>query len=597
MSYPKLSAVLNNCPLHALTPEIKAEVIRFAEIKGYNNSHNAKYERLKDTFATFYGLDPSMLSWEQFAELLIKYNSYDTQILLGPVLRSFMKAEIATDENTLYRAIAADKTPEQYLNDLTEINPHDARYFSLSPDELSAYVGTQLGFNIEYHPQVGLQRTLPAANPICTVNIFHLGSIEGAQAGGHWERTAGGAESINDEMTDTTQLRHIANLLGNDIAVNPVGINLLKEHINLTLNEQAIVEAEISSKAYAELALTAAQISKYLTNIGTIPQDLAIKLLGGNLTERTQAFITNYTSFVPIAQDDYNARYVRASPAMRALMNPSSFEKTLLDYVLQPVSMPEPAVRRLAAYKAAKELEDKGISELPDLSPTSDGEPSDETLSNSFFSEEHPSVDDLDDSPRAKDSDADEQHPINNRPHPANALRTSDQQINDHQSSLIDNPQPKRRKTESVKLSAKETALEEAKNNFFAQLAILALKRDELLERSETDAHDAAKRLHDGLYDAGLDYFYNKVPNATNYPYFKRTCDALFAQERPALETNRDNKLIIANILLSLTGIYLIAATINYAVTGRFGFFPTDSAKKADAVEESIKKIGPVTKI
>ena len=91
MPFPKLSAVLNNCPLHALTPEIREEILKFATIDEYNNNHNAHYENLKKDFASVYGFNPETFSWKQFGGILNLYNPFDTQILMGPVLRLFSK--------------------------------------------------------------------------------------------------------------------------------------------------------------------------------------------------------------------------------------------------------------------------------------------------------------------------------------------------------------------------------------------------------------------------------------------------------------------------------------------------------------------------
>ena len=397
MPFPKLSAVFNNCPLHALTPEIKEQVLRFAAIKGYDNGHNDQYEQLKVAFATFYDIDPTVLDWQQFAGILNSYNAFDTQIILGPVLRLYMKDEVGGNDDIGIIAGAYDMSVEQYLAHLTEVNPANARYFSLSPDEVAAYVAKQLGFSIKYHPQVGANNTIEATNPISTISMFHSGGAEGAEAGGHWERTNNGEDSIDYKNAADTQLLDISSLLGNELDLNEVGLRLLKDHMRLTLNGQAILGTDVFAEANAEVALTAAQISKYIHNVRAVPKNMAIDLLGGNLTEGTLAFIQHYDAFVPVNSDDYNARYVRAAPAQRVLMDPSVFEKDLLDYILRPVPMPEPAARRLAAYRTAQSSLDEGISP--------DGWPTGEHFSDGYASDDgSPSVD-----PIAEDGDSDEQ--------------------------------------------------------------------------------------------------------------------------------------------------------------------------------------------
>lgn len=70
MSQPKISAKLNNCPMHFLTPEIVAECIQ----RGSDSSRSIPelddaYERLKKTFADYY-LEGEELSWLQLSNLL-----------------------------------------------------------------------------------------------------------------------------------------------------------------------------------------------------------------------------------------------------------------------------------------------------------------------------------------------------------------------------------------------------------------------------------------------------------------------------------------------------------------------------------------------
>lgn len=100
---PKLSPVLNNCALHAFVPEITNEIDRYAGHVARRTSHTPYYEKLKDIFAQHYQL-PVPFSFKQFSDLLHSYNPHDRQIIIGPVLRKFM------------RKTAEDKT----LNDFVE---------------------------------------------------------------------------------------------------------------------------------------------------------------------------------------------------------------------------------------------------------------------------------------------------------------------------------------------------------------------------------------------------------------------------------------------------------------------------------------------
>ncbi len=468
MPFPKLSAVFNNCPLHALTPEIKEQVLRFAAIKGYDNGHNDQYEQLKVAFATFYDIDPTVLDWQQLAGILNSYNAFDTQIILGPVLRLYMKDEVGGNEDIGIIAMTNDMSVEQYLAHLTEVNPANARYFSLSPDEVAAYVAKQLGFNIEYHPQLGAINIIHATNPISTIGMFHSGGAEGAEAGGHWERTNNGEGSIDYKNAADTQLLDISNLLGNELDLNEVGLRLLKNHMRLTLNGQAILGTDVFAEANAEVALTAAQISKYIHNVRAVPKNMAIDLLGGNLTEGTLAFIQHYNAFVPVNSDDYNARYVRAAPAQRVLMNPSEFEKDLLDYILRPVPMPEPAARRLDAYRTAQSSLDEGIS--PDEWPAS------EHFSDGYATDDgSPSVD-----PIAQDGDSDEQLAVD----PLDLDRGG--HVDDHQAERV-----AAELAEQQRLAAEQAARELAEQQRLADEKVAR----ELAEQQRLAAEQAARVL------------------------------------------------------------------------------------------------------
>ena len=513
MPYPKLSALLNNCALHALTPEIKEQVLLFASVPSYDNQHNDQYGRLKNVFATFYGIEPTSLTWTAFSKILTKYNAFDTQILLGPVLRLFMKEEIRAHEQTEIRAMAQSVGVDEYIDNLTEIHPITARFSSLSPEDLSVYIGSKLGFNIEYHPQRGSVRTLEATNPVSTVTIFHQGGLDGAQSGGHWERTNQDNERSDYQRAGDTQLSHLSNLLGDETELTKAGLTCLKDHVKLTFDHLGNEHGNPLTIATAKQALTVEQILKYVKYIHAVPKKMAIALLTGklheylaspyqnldefnnHLTAKALDFIREY-EFYPVQEEDYIPTYMMANAVTRA---------------------------RIDQQRNAPGARDDHMEAL--LASLLNAEPSSALAAEAY--------------PQATNS----------------------------------------------------ASLKEEKSKFFAQLRTLKEKADDLFKRKEAQAYNAATQLHKGLYDAGLAFFEGR----TNCPTFKHTCDVLLKEHRPALEKNRDNKLIVANILLSLTGIYLIAAICNYTINGRFGFFPTDSAKKVDKVVESIKQIGPAS--
>ena len=266
MPYPKLSASLNNCPLHALTPEIKDQVLNFALNKEYINGHNAQYERLKNIVANGYEIAPDTFTWQQFADILKRYNAFDTQIIMGPILRTFMKEPIATDsrENQGLLVIGENVSAEKLMSHLTDIDPVTSRYKSLSPDVLFNYVASRLGFNLQYHSG-GTTQLCSIRTPIATIDIYHQGGIDGAEVGGHWERTLLGLESVDYQSANDSQLDDMLTLLGQNTHMNFYGFTLLKRHIQLTLREAMGENPMALAKEFTELALTPVQIQKYLS--------------------------------------------------------------------------------------------------------------------------------------------------------------------------------------------------------------------------------------------------------------------------------------------------------------------------------------------
>ena len=82
----------------SIAESLKDEILKFSANELYNNNHNANYDLLKNKFAEFYGFPVDTFSWKQFSDILKHYNAFDTQILLGPVLRAFMKDKMDADK-------------------------------------------------------------------------------------------------------------------------------------------------------------------------------------------------------------------------------------------------------------------------------------------------------------------------------------------------------------------------------------------------------------------------------------------------------------------------------------------------------------------
>ena len=292
MTEPKLSAVLNNCPLHALTPEIKREISRIANNEGGRNQNYPNYVELKRHFAEYYQLDPNALSWQQFAAILNEYNAFDVQIIMGPVLRSFMKNQLTQHELLSVLAEEQRCSPIEYVNKFTEIDGNTARYRSLSPDELFAYASNALGISLHYYPQNDKDITITANDPIAIVSIYHQGSLEGAQQGGHWERTPNETDRLDYQTNTNTKLIGLTMLLGNDPRVNPYGLNLLKKHIQLTYHE--ITEHIDLKQKFVELDKSTRNIELYVRNRNAYSKPESMKKLDTPISIDVEEFIEQF---------------------------------------------------------------------------------------------------------------------------------------------------------------------------------------------------------------------------------------------------------------------------------------------------------------
>lgn len=265
MPQPKLSAKLNNCPLHAITPELKTEILKFGKNESYDNGHNGAYEDLKRAFSTYYGFSSKAFTWAKFANILNRYNAFDTQIMMGPVLRLCMKNAMSKDGFVPTLAEIEGKSTEGYIDEITEIDPNTGRYDSLSPDQVSQYVGKDLGLTLRYYSG-GKSNLLEAERPVYTVEMYHQGGIEGAQAGGHWERSGKPDDIVDDEKA--SQFSMIADVFTQGSSeLSKCGLQLIKKHLELTSSNSG------SEKIFEELDQKAKKLSRDLISTGVAPDD------------------------------------------------------------------------------------------------------------------------------------------------------------------------------------------------------------------------------------------------------------------------------------------------------------------------------------
>ena len=348
----KLSAILNNCPLHSLVPEIVGEINKFAINGAYNNNHNASYNDLKRHFALFYALPPEGFTWKQFAALLNEYNPFDTQLLLSPVLRSLLKTIMTPHEDTFVSALGNDfGSNEEYISASTELLP-TGRYRSLSPDELFLFLAKPLGISILYHPQAGDSRGFDADANLATVSIYHQGNIEGAQAGGHWERVKDKADYIDYQKTGDTKLNFLTSIL--DEQTSSYGLELVKKHTQLTLHALSHGKESVLGE-YASLEIAVEQINQYTFNIKSVPKELALKLMGKQeLTPLTRAVIDKY-EFVEVPKARIFENWLNARPDNKPPINKS--EEKIIERLLIPLKREE--ALHLESERVEKEKAEK----------------------------------------------------------------------------------------------------------------------------------------------------------------------------------------------------------------------------------------------
>lgn len=337
MPYPKLSSVLNNCAVHSLTPEICAQVSEYARDPHYNNQHNPEYLRLKAVFAEFYGFERDSFTWKEFSDTLNFYNGFDRQLVLGPVLRSFMKGSMITDSTRaesfipiLAELAQPPLSAEGYINSHTETSDQEqGRYPHMAPDQLAQYVGIPLGLNIRYYPQVGDIRNFPAENEVALVEIYHSGAAEGPD--GHWERVPDttSEDCIDYQQQPDTKLTCLLPLFGQRQVMSECGIKLLRDHVALVASGADVPDV---------IHLTSAQITKYIYAINIVPKALAIKLLG-ELTEDTRHFIASYPIATPAFPMQIYENYIRTLKTCKPQI--TAHEKHTVEQLLAGLSPQE----------------------------------------------------------------------------------------------------------------------------------------------------------------------------------------------------------------------------------------------------------------
>lgn len=307
-NHPTISAALNNCSLHLLTPELRADIQLLAENEAdFPVTFKPAYEVLKTQFAAFYRRDEASFSWQAFHDLLGSYNEFDRQLLLGPVLRKVMAAIMLSNSEGLMVTYGFGLEEfHKHVENTTELQSN-GRYDSLAPDEVFAGLAGHFGLKLNYHKD-GQSRSFPDGDDLVMyegrpiVEMFHQGGVEGAGAGGHWERTADAMDRTNYAQNSDTHLQMVGELFRQDsLEVTKMGLELLRLHVGGVYHAQQNFD-EDCSEFFSDFDLTTAQIEKFLYNRLWVFPRFAQGLLGP-LTVSATALIAELSDLEGIEYD------------------------------------------------------------------------------------------------------------------------------------------------------------------------------------------------------------------------------------------------------------------------------------------------------
>ncbi|MCW8451384.1 hypothetical protein [Legionella quinlivanii] len=369
MAYPKISALLNNCPMHFLTPEIVQECLKRGSDSSYSRPQDdVNYERLKQTFAASY-LEGKEISWPELAKLLRQYNPFDQQIILGPVLRQFMADSMKVDHDL--PAFFEDRAGlEAYIRKMSEPVPElQNRFYSASPDEISTFVAAPLGIMFTYHRAEESPKTLPhiaLQNPVGLIDVYHEGGIGGAGNGGHWERTDKKQDRVDYEKEADSRLGSVVRLLKDNPSVTRMGLDILKQHVQRMY--ESVSTGLDRTNEIEFLDLLALQLSKYATLINAVPKEMAIQIINPEPGSLLLELITQVPDFTgeyspEIVASVKNCLRLREQGKPYILQGISQLNE-IVNSLMEPVQIHTPATQPVQ-----KAEEDELIRVMPSSPP------------------------------------------------------------------------------------------------------------------------------------------------------------------------------------------------------------------------------------
>ena len=235
---PRISAIMNNCLLHAITPELCLMISTMSDeiLQAYPG-----YEHLKKSFADFYQL-PEDFDWQHFSQLLSQYNPFDVQMILGPVLRRVIEenlVNVAEDHDAF-----DGKTKQEFVEDMLTLG-ENGRYQMLDPFILMNFLTNDLGLTLKIQ-KYGEQCYVPVS-PIdgLVSSLQHAGEDDASY---HFER---GIDPIDYSQSQCSRLNFITQLINEESKVETLFlIDLIRRHVKATHelhNTNSTIELELKN--------------------------------------------------------------------------------------------------------------------------------------------------------------------------------------------------------------------------------------------------------------------------------------------------------------------------------------------------------------
>jgi len=473
--------------------------------------------------------------------------------------------ELKKNDMTPIIAAAHDQEVDAYIARYTKPQTNkNGRYDTLGPDEVYTYAAQPLGISLSYHPQEGGVRSFAAPHPVGTVNIYHQGDLVG-EFSGHWERTRDPSTREDASQKPNSLLQVFSPLIGNSPAVTTYVTKLLKKHIQQSANPN--LAAEQWEEACRELALTALQIAKYLSCVSLVPKELAVDLVGDEITDDTYTFIADYVLNFEVPKGQIYQSYIEAPKNTKPYVTEN--EKQLLDTILNPIELPEiyqPRVDEEALLKVEEEAARKAAEE--------------------------------EDARKAAEEEA--------------ARKAAEEEA--ARKAAEEEAARKAAEEEARKAAEDETtrlnqSLQSAKTIFDDALKALKQKTQELIDKgtesSENfdpnykEAKEAAKKMIQTL-ESSADAFF-KAPNASQFQAFKKSCKKAVHEGQQELSKHRhtwDSMAPWIRVVLGVVALLTVLPALGVAIAAPkglhgtfFGQEKTDSAQKLESFQEKLDDV------